>query len=110
MIFINDIPSLRNPESISLDFDDRVEKVELINGNGVQDYGHVASGDVIGLTCVFFVANYLRLKELWTARELVSFTDTAGTIWQNMRLVFKKIERVKKFPNYVTLTFELWRV
>lgn len=109
MIFINGIPSLRDPESSSLTFDDRVEKVELINGNGVQDYGHVESGDVIELTCVFSVANYLRLKELWTARDTVTFTDTAGVIWQNLRLVFKKIERVRKFPNYITLTFELWR-
>lgn len=110
MIFINGIPSLRNPESSSLSFDDRVEKVELINGNGVQDYGHVESGDVFSLTCVFSVANYERLKALWTARQFVSYTDEAGVVFGSLRLVFRRIERVKKFPNYVTLQFELWRV
>ena len=109
MIFINDIPSLRDPESSELSFDDRVEKVELINGNGVQDYGHVESGDVNNLTCVFSAANYERLKALWAARQRVNYTDEAGIVSFSLRLVFRKIKYVRKFPHYVTLTFELWR-
>lgn len=110
MIFINDIPSLRNPENISHTFDDRVEKIELINGNTVQDYGHIESGDRFSLTCVFSSDNYQRLKYLWTSRTRVSFTDTSGTVHNNLRLVFRNIQRVNKFPNYVVLTFELWRI
>ena len=110
MIWINNIPSFRNPESSSLTFDDRVEKVELINGNAIQDYGHVDSGDKFSLTCLFSYSNYERLKLLWTTRTLVSYTDESGDIWQNLRLVFKNIKREKKFPDYVTLTFELWKV
>lgn len=110
MIYINDIPSLRDPESSNLTFDERVEKIELINGNCVQDYGHVESGDIISLTCLFSVANYRRLKILWTNRTPVTFTDEAGDIWQDMWLVFKSIKRQAKFPDYVVLTFELWRI
>lgn len=109
VIYINNIPSLRDPESSVLTFDDRIEKIQLINGNTVQDYGHIASGDVISLTCVFSVANYNQIKNLWTSRTRVSFTDTSGEVWTNLRLVFRNIKREKRFPNYVTLTFELWR-
>ena len=110
MIFINDIPSFRDPESSSITFDDRVEKIELINGNAIQDYGHVENGDKISLTCLFYITNYERIKALWTSRTLVTYTDEAGEVWANMRLVFKNIKREKKFPNFVTLTFELWKV
>lgn len=110
MIYINNIPSFRDPESSSLTFDDRIEKVELINGNTVQDYGHIDSGDKFALTCLFSYSNYVQLKTLWTTRTLVSYTDEAGYVWQNLRLVFKTIKREKKFPDYVTLTFELWKV
>lgn len=109
MIFINDIPSLRNPESFSYNFDHRIEKIELINGTVAQDYGHIESGDSFSLSCVFSVANYQRLKALWLNRQFVSFTDEAGTVFYNLRLVFKSIKRVAHFPNYVTLDFDLWR-
>ena len=110
MIYINNIPSLRNPESSTLTFDNRIEKIELINGNTVQNYGHVESGDVFALTCAFSTANYRLIKALWESDTRVSYTDEAGDVWLNMRLVFKNIKRVAKFPNYVILTFELWRV
>lgn len=110
MVFINDIPSLRDPENINHTFDDRVEKIELINGNTVQDYGHIESGDSFSLTCIFSLDNYQRLKSLWTSRARVSFTDEGGNVFSNLRLVFRNIQRVNKFPNYVMLTFELWRI
>ena len=109
MIYINDIPSLRDPESISYTIDDRIQKIPLINGNTVQDYGYFSTGDVISLSCVFSVANFQRLQALWINRQKVSFTDTAGVIWQNMRLVFKSFKRDEHFKNYIILDFELWR-
>lgn len=110
MIWINDIPSFRDPESVTHTFDDRIEKVELIQGNTVQDYGHVSSGDVDALTCLFSYENYIRLKELWLNRTRVTYTDEAGDVHQNLRLVFKSIKRYNRFPKFVLLTFELWRV
>ena len=109
MIYINNIPSLRNPESCEYSFDDRVEKIELINGTTTQDYGHVESGDSFALSCVFSYSNYLLLKNLWINRQFVSYTDEAGKNFYNLRLVFKSVKRVNRFPNYVTLAFELWR-
>ncbi|MBR0060022.1 MAG: hypothetical protein IJP68_00935, partial [Selenomonadaceae bacterium] len=91
-------------------FDDRIEKIELINGNAVQDYGHVESGDVYSVESMFTRANYLRVLQLWKAREFVTYTDEAGIIYEHMRLVCRRVRRDKNFPNYYFLTFELWRV
>lgn len=110
MIYINDIPSLRNPETFEMHLDDRIEKIELINGNAVQDYGHVETGDSFALTCIFSLANYQRLYTLWTERQLVTFTDERGGIWENLRLIFQRVKYLPNFPQYVELTFELWRI
>lgn len=110
MIYINDIPSFRDPESAEYIFDDRIEKIELINGNAVQDYGHVESGDAYQLECMFTRANYLRILHLWHAREFVTYTDEAGIVNENMRLVCRRVRRDKNFHHYYFLTFELWRV
>ena len=109
MIYINNIPSLRDPESYKLIFNDRVEKIEIIGGVAVQDLGHVESGDAFSITCVFSVSNFERIKSLWENREKVSFKDTAGVVWEGMRIVMQELERDKNFPEYVTVTFELWR-
>ena len=109
MIFINDIPSLRDPETITYNFDDRIEKIKLINGNTVQDYGHIPSGGVFSISAVFSLENYNRLRTLWENRIPVTFNDGNEGIWQGMRLVFKSITRDRNFPKYVTLNFELWR-
>ena len=110
MIYINDIPSFRNPESTEYTFDNRIEKIELINGNAVQDYGHVESGDVYSVECMFTRANYLRVIQLWKAREFVTYIDEAGIVNEHMRLVCRRVRRDKKFPHYYYLTIELWRV
>lgn len=110
MIFINDIPSLRNPENTSHTFDDRVDKIELINGNVAQDYGHIESGDTDAITCVFSAKNFERIKTLWASRTRIAYTDENGTVHNNLRLVFRNIRRVNKFPDYVILSFELWRI
>lgn len=109
MIYINDIPSFCDPESYELIFDDRVEKIELMNGVAVQDFGHIEEGDAFSVTCVFTANNCGRFLDLWERREKVSFTDTAGVVWQGLRIVLKELERDRHFPDYVTATFELWR-
>lgn len=110
MIYINDIPSFRDPESCEYIFDDRIEKIELINGNAVQDYGYVQSGDSYSIEAFFSMENFLRIQELQMQRQLVTFTDEAGAVWENMRMVFRRIKRDKSFKSYIYLTFELWRV
>ena len=110
MIYINDIPSFRNPESCELRIDDRIEKIALINGNTIQDYGHIETGDSIALECIFSQGHYSRIQDLWKSRTKVIFTDEAGGVWENMRLVLQRIKYVRNFPDYVLLTFELWKV
>lgn len=109
MIYVNDIPSFRNPESEVITFDDRLEKIELIGGVLVQDMGRVEAGDVFSLKCLFSKENFSRLESLWLSRAKVSYTDTGGVIWENLRLHFLEIERDRNFPNFILLTFELWR-
>ncbi len=110
MIYINDIPSFRDPESHEEIVDDRIEKIELINGNTIQDYGHCYTGDTIALTCIFKSKYYSRLMDLWGNREKVTYTDQSGNVFTDMRLVIRRIKYVEKFPEYLILTFELWRV
>ena len=110
MIYINDIPSFRAPESEDLIIDDRTEKIELIGGNVVQSYGHIESGDVFSLECIFSAFNYNRLKALWLADERVMYIDEDGDVHTNLRVVLRHRRRVPKFPKYFILIFELWKV
>ena len=109
-IKINNIESFRSPENVSFTVDDRVEKIKLINGNCVQDYGHIDSGDQFTVTAIFKKTDFLAIMSLWTNRTLVTYTDDGGTIWQGMRIVLRGYQYVAKFPDYVTVTLELWRV
>lgn len=109
MIYINDIPSFRDPEEEKLIVDDRVEKIELLRSAVVQDMGRVKEGDVLSLKCLFSRENYLRFEELWESRAKVNYTDPVGVVWQNMTLKVKEIERDRNFLGYIFVTFELWR-
>ena len=109
-IKINDYESYRSPESIALNLDDRIEKVPLINGNAVQDYGHIANGDYFTISALFSRANFNAISALWAARTLVTFTDDAGEVWTNCRLVFRSYKTFPRFPDVVVLDFEVWRV
>lgn len=109
MIFINDIPSFRNPESYEYHVDDRVEKIELMNGVAVQDFGHIEEGDYFSVDCLFAEDDLAQILELWGAREKVSFTDTAGAVWQDMRIVIRSFKRDAHYPHYLMASFELWR-
>lgn len=109
-IKINNIESYRSPESCTINVDDRIERVQLINGNAVQDYGHIASGDSFSLSCLFSKANFDAIKLLWEARTLVSFTDESGEVWTNCRIVIRSYRYEEKFKDYVFVDFEVWRV
>jgi len=108
-IKINNIESYRAPESFTVNVDDRVEKVPLIQGNTVQDYGHIESGDSFVISCLFSRANFNAILALWRTRQIVTFTDEAGELWENCRIVIRSYKYEPRFPNYVMLDFELWR-
>lgn len=106
---INNIESYRSPESITINVDDRIEKVQLINGNTVQDYGHIASGDSFTVSALFLKANFNAIVALWEARQRVSFTDDAGEVWTNCRIVIRSYQYEQTFKGYVLVNFEIWR-
>lgn len=108
-IKINNIESYRSPESITINVDDRIEKVQLINGNTVQDSGHIASGDSFTVSALFSRANFNEIVALWEARQRVSFTDDSGEIWTNCRIVIRSYQYEKTFKDYVLVNFEIWR-
>ena len=110
MIYINDIPSFRNPETEILRVDDRIEKIELLGGVAVQDMGRVKAGDVLSLKCLFSRENYLRFEELWESRAKVNYTDPVGIVWQNMTLKVKEIERDRNFLGNKTVYKNLNKV
>ena len=109
MIYINDIPSFRDPEKEVLNFDDRQEKIELIKGVAIQDLGRVEKGDSFSITCLFTEKNLLKVIELWNKRAHVTYKDSTETEWTDMLIVMKSIERDKIFHKYVMATFELWK-
>lgn len=108
-IRINNIESYRSPESFTVNVDDRIEKVPLIQGNTVQDYGHVENGDSFVISCLFSRANFNEILALWRARQTVTFTDEAGELWTNCRIVIRSYKYEPRFPDYVMLDFEIWR-
>jgi len=109
MIYFDDIPSFRKPEHYKIIPDERVTKIETIGGVAVQDLGHVQEGDAFSISCTFAPENWERFLALWEARQKITFTDPAGKIYQQMRIVMKEYEPDKNFPEYVTASFELWR-
>jgi len=107
---INDIESYRTPESCQYNIDDRVEKIPLINGNVVQDYGYVPSGDSFTVSALFSWENFMEIVALWTARQKVTFTDESGAEWEGCRIVLKSYKYFPRFHRYVLVDFEIWRV
>ena len=109
MIWLNDVPSFRDPEHYKITPDDRVQKIEIIGGIAIQDLGHVAEGDTFSVTCMFSPDDFTRFYQLWETRTKVTFRDTAGKAYANMRIVLKEYGRDKDFPEYISASFELWR-
>lgn len=109
MIYINDIPSFRDPEAFKVIPDDRIEKIPLIGGVTTQDYGHIAAGDVFQLTCMFSEDNFDKFLQLWEAREPVTLTTQRGHEFPMLKIVIQEYKYDKDFPECILVTFELWR-
>lgn len=107
---IGDAEAFRRPEDWSYTPDDRQTKHEIIDGNIVEDYGHVAAGDVITCTVLMQYQEYLKVYNYWESRKKVKIVDHAGTEWGNMRVVIKKDTYVNYHESYHKLDLEFWRV
>lgn len=107
MIYLNGIPSFRKPEKDIFLPDDRLQKIELINGVTYQDLGIV--GGVFALQCLFSAANFAQIQALWKARTKVTYVNEAGVSYAGLTIKMTEWQNDKNFPNYVLATFELWR-
>ena len=107
-IKIGDIFSIRTPESYEYKFDDRQERIKVIDGMIVQDRGRVPEGDVITCTAVFNKSDFEGvLTDYWINRSKITFQDEAGKIYENMVFSVKSYKYYTKLPNYVIVTFEI---
>ena len=109
MIYINDIPSFRDPEAFKVIPDDRIEKIPLMGSVTLQDYGHIAAGDAFQLKCMFSEENFEAFLQLWEARAAVTLTTQRGHVFTNLQIVIQEYEYDKDFPENIVVTFELWR-
>jgi len=90
--------------------DDRQQLIPLIDGNTVEDYGHIESGDRINCTCLFTAENFHTVYGYWEGRTLVTVTDPAGNAWSNCRVLVKSYKYKEHFPHMVEATLEFWRI
>lgn len=107
---IGNAETFRAPESWEYTPDDRQQVFQLINGNVVQDYGHISSGDKISCSCSFTTKNYRIVYGYWESRQLVDVTDEAGNTYRNCRVVIKSYKYMPKFPDTIEATIEFWRL
>ena len=105
---INDIESYRSPESCAFNVDDRIEKIQLINGNCVQDYGHIEAGDKIAWTLDFSPEAWETVKGYWDSRLIVDVRDAGGRTFRG-RVVVKSYRRKPRFESHITANIEIWR-
>ena len=108
MIYINDIPSFRNPDNGGdLLVDDRKQKIPLINGTAIQSGGVFFDG--FSLTVVFRKDKFEQFKYLWLTNQKVSYTDKEGVVYSDLTIKVSKFGYVDHFERYVKVEFELWR-
>ena len=109
-IVIGVAKSWRGPEDWKFTPDDRMQIIETDNGNVIHDYGHISSGDKMTFSCVFEREEFVKVYNYWHNRELVNFTDTAGNIWENIRVKIISYGYEQHFENYINAELEIWRI
>ena len=90
--------------------DDRQQRIEIIGGIAVQDFGRVPGGDKISCTATVLKAGWEIIKLYWDERIMVDIVDEAGNVWKDMRVVVKSYSYVSYFPRAIKVSFEFWRL
>ena len=109
-IRIGEAVSLTTPNSFKFTPDDRQTMIETDGGNIIQDYGHIASGDKITVTAVFYKAEFLKVWNYFQSRTLIQFIDSSGIVWPDMRVRVISYGYKERFENYINTELELWRI
>jgi hypothetical protein len=106
MIYINNIPSLRDSDNgDGLLIDDRKTETKLINGTTYQNGGAFLNG--IQLSCVFHKINFNQILHLWLGNATVSYTDKNGKTFTGFTIKIDKITPVDFFKQYYQIDFTL---
>jgi len=88
--------------------DDRQERIEVIGGVVVQDWGNVRLGDTISCEARFTKADFVTVKQYWQSRSMCVITDESGEIYPRARIVIKSWRYENRFPKYVIANLEFW--
>ncbi len=89
--------------------DDRQQKIEIVGGMAVQDFGHVEAGDRVSCNVTVTSEGWQEICHYWNVRQRVEITDEAGAVWPDMRVVVKSYQYVSRFPRAIKVTLEFWR-
>ena len=91
--------------------DDRSQLIQTDGGNVVQDYGHVASGDKMTVTCNWLRDDFLKVWRAYEDRTMVDVTDPAGVVWPKCRVKIQSYGYFAHFEDNVVHTdLEIWRI
>ena len=110
------IKSIGRSEDVETTPDDRIELVKTVNNTGaggvvVEDYGVIANGEKITLSCVFSASDYATLKTIWSNRTLVKITLDDGRIITNGRILIRRASYYDNVLNqYKKVGLEIWLV
>lgn len=90
--------------------DDRQEKIDVIGGVVVQDFGRIPEGDVISCNITIRASDAAVLAEYWYNRELVDVRDEADNVWQHRRILVKRYSYRPYFSNVFDAEIEMWGI
>ena len=106
-IKIGNITPLRT-ENWQIIPDDRVTRIEIIEGIAIQDMGRVYEGDIFSCTITVPADDAKTILDKWRFRTLVTVIDPAGEEYTKMRIVVKKYSYVNRFKGYYNMDIEFW--
>lgn len=110
-IKLGDVSAIGRAENWRVVPDDRQQKVEVLDGVVVLDFGRFEAGDSFTCSAIFDMANFEMLKKYWIGRTLITITDQSGNVYLGCRVVIKGWEDLRLFEKkYVKVSLEIWRV
>ena len=110
LLHIGDAVSYSSPESWRYTPDDRQQLIQVDEGNVVEDYGHIKSGDKITVTAKFDRENFSKIYDYWDHRILVNVVDETGRTWEDCRIKVISFGYMTMFPDMTNVELEFWRI
>ena len=109
-IRIGEAESISAPENFKIIPDDRQTLIATDSGNVVQDYGHIACGDKITFSAIFYKEDFYKLWQYFNERSHIVFVDQGGITWPDMRVRILSYGYKDRFEKVINCELELWRI